>query len=166
MKTKLAFKIGDWVTATHSVEFVYETDQPEQPIDDSVNGYLDDHRIYHRRIHKTEHRIVGQIVGGVTRMLGQYYYSSGGGPDEGPGPPYLSVKSTVFVYLVREGFTNRPRECLPEDLSAIEPRKNELPMRKCNQPPCDERYRELLRDIAKELPRVNGKFVKAAGVLR
>lgn len=157
-----AFNIGDWVTATHCVEFSYETDQPESEcqIDDN---HWEDRRTFHRRVRKVEQQIVGQVVGGRTRPLGEFRNRYSYGTEDGyeEVPSYLEVKSTVFVYLVREGFTNRPIEVLQEDLVKCEPPKRGLPMRKSVQPAIDDKYRQLLSEFAKEMDRTpNGRFAK------
>ncbi len=153
-KIDIAFSVGDWVTARWHVLFDYER---EAVAEDADIWTLNNARQW-RRIQKREREIIGQVVGGAFRQVGEYHGMSGDSED-GPDPAYLAIEEAVFVYLVREGFLNRPLEVLPEDLRSADPLKR-LPRLKSRQPVIDDRYRELMRQAAREMPRANGRFSK------
>jgi len=104
----------------------------------------------------------GIIVGGAYVMEGEV--GIGGHYDSdthyAPEPNYLIVSKTLFVYLVRRGFTNKPLMVLPKDLnfenpllafySSYSPR---IPFRFSRKTERSEENKARLREDMKSVPR-------------
>jgi hypothetical protein len=144
MKIKPKFQIGDWVRVKAYVEFNYDH---EKRVADKTN---------------LEKPIIGQIVGARRKFLGQY--KSGGYDD----PAYLAVSGSIIVWLVRDGYLNKPYEVLEEDVSyyrlldirIIHKSTPILPWRKTNMT-WSESDKADLRKIMKDVPRDSkGRWVK------
>jgi hypothetical protein len=167
-KTKIEFNIGDWIKASASVITEYEPIPGQTDSDASWDRY---HQLKYRKVIKRiEQPICGQIVGGARRAIGRYWPQSGN-PEDGPEQAQLSVDKLVFVYLVREGFLNKPREVLPEDITDHVPfdhhylknQRPKLPHLKSRQPPADDRCRKEMSEAAQQQPKQNGRFIKQPG---
>ena len=154
MKTKPKFNIGDWVRAMAYVEFNY----------DKFGKRMADKT-------KLEQPIIGQIVGARTRFLGTYDSGHPHYPDGDYEAPYLKVKGSIIVWLVTEGYLNKPYEVMEED---IEPwldthvqcirlttaKDPQLPWRKTNMT-WTESDKADLRKIMKNVPRDSkGRWIK------
>ena len=68
-------------------------------------------------LNKLKNPVVGVIVGATYIIEGSYHggYSPFGEDD----PPYLIENKRHFVYLVRQGLTNKPLKVFPKDISII-----------------------------------------------
>lgn len=144
MKVKPKFQIGDWVSIKAYVKFDYPND------------------IRTPFSHKLEKPIIGQIVGARMKFLGQY--KSGGYDDQA----HLAVSGSVIVWLVRDGYLNKPYEVLEEDVSyyrlldirLIHKSTPVLPWRKTNMT-WTESDKADLREIMKDVPRDSkGRWLK------
>jgi hypothetical protein len=137
MKTKPKFQIGDWVKCKAYVTFGYDHEQ--------------------RAVDKTHKPIIGQIVGAKRKFMGQY--KPGGYDDQA----YLSVSSSVIVWLVRDGYLNKPYEVLEEDIELQEVVQNtfkKIPWRKTNMA-WDDSDKAELRKLMKDIPRDSkGRWLK------
>lgn len=148
MKIKPKFQIGDWVRVKAYVEFNY-----------NENGQR------YVTSNKLEQPIIGQIVGARRKFMGQY--KSGGWDDQS----HLSVSGSIIVWLVRDGYLNKPYEVLED---SVEPwydththcirfknaRDPKLPWRKTNMTWTDSDKADL-RKIMKDVPRDSkGRWVK------
>jgi hypothetical protein len=159
MKTKPRFQIGEWVRASSYVKFNY---------DKSSKRVVDKTRL--------EQPIIGQIVGARRKFLGSFfgggvYHSGEYGVDTDWDEPCLQVSGSMIVWLVRDGYLNKPYEVLEEDVepwydthercirfkNAKDPK---LPWRKTNMTWTDSDKADL-RKIMKDVPRDSkGRWIK------
>jgi hypothetical protein len=144
MKIKPKFQIGDWVKCKAYVEFDYN---PEQRVVNKTN---------------LEKPIIGQIVGAKRKFMGQY--KPGGYDDQA----YLAVNGSLVVWLVRDGYLNKPYEVLEEDVELyltedirlIHKSTPILPWRKTNMT-WSESDKAYLRKLMKDVPRDSkGRWLK------
>ena len=144
MKVKPRFMIGDWVKVSAYVKFDYPNN------------------IRTPYVQKLEKPIIGQIVGARMKFLGEHVP---GGYDD---TAYLKVRSSLWVWLVRDGYLNKPHEVmdecvelhLTEDIRLIHKSTPKLPWRKTNMP-WTESDKADLRKIMKDAPRNSkGRWVK------
>jgi hypothetical protein len=146
MKIKPKFQIGDWVRVKAYVKFDYPN---------NVRTPLSQ---------KLEKPIIGQIVGARMKFLGKFV--SGGYDNQS----YLAVSGSVIVWLVRDGYLNKPYEVLEEDVELLTYEywaqctkligKINLPWRKTNMTWTDSDKADL-RKIMKDVPRDSkGRWVK------
>ena len=140
MKVKPKFQIGDWVSIKAYVKFDYPND---------IRTPLS---------HKLEKPIIGQIVGARMKFLGKFV--SGGYDDQS----YLAVSGSVIVWLVRDGYLNKPYEVLEEDVFPDYAMHSEwdrkLPWRKTNMTWTDSDKADL-RKLMKDVPRDSkGRWIK------
>ena len=137
------FKIGDWVRIQAETYLEYDN-----------NG---DRQIIRNPMVRT-----GQVCGAKRRMLGQYkggetkqnYYGGSYDYETDYEQPYLNIKGSIVVWLIRIGYLNKPVEVLEEDIQRIvmEP-KRDLPWLYINSLPWSESDKKELRDIMKDHPR-------------
>lgn len=136
MKTKPRFMIGDWVKVTAYVKFDYPNN------------------IRTPYIQKLEKPIIGQIVGARMKFLGEHVP---GGYDNNA---YLKVRSSLWVWLVRDGYLNKPREVMDECVETYRGSYPKLPWRKTNMT-WTQSDKEDLRKIMKDVPRDSkGRWIK------
>jgi hypothetical protein len=147
MKVKPKFQIGDWVSVRAYVKFDYPND---------IRTPLS---------HKLEKPIIGQIVGARMKFLGKFV--SGGYDDQS----YLAVSGSIIVWLVRDGYLNKPYEVLEEDVELHHDTHEEcfrfthakdpkLPWRKTNMT-WTESDKADLRKLMKDVPRDSkGRWLK------
>lgn len=140
-KKKYKFAIGDWVRSDFETQMI-----------DSEAGI--------RGPKEVQRHIHGQVCGIATRQLGQRVSGSGGGYEGDYDPPYFSVTGVIRLYEVREGMTNKSVLCQERHLCEATADPRGLKLRKVNAYPCDDRYRQQLREAAKDMPRANGRFAK------
>ena len=102
---KPTFKIGDWVKIKAVAFLEYDHNNNRQVLSTPIEK-------------------IGQICGAKRRMLGKYigykpqrsYFGSYDGYDQ----PYLEVKGSIVLWLVRTGYLNKPLEVLEEDIETHE----------------------------------------------
>lgn len=140
-----AFEIGQWVKVKATVSF-------------PVNyGTKRKDAVRHERP-----PILARIVGARYRCIGNRVSGSGSagfdGYDYAPG--YLKVEKKVFVWLVSRGYTNEPMEAFEEDLEAVDGDYLNFPWQFRDIRPWSESAKKEQSELAKSLPRKNGKFAK------
>jgi hypothetical protein len=161
MKKKIRFKIGDWVKVRARTYFYYDKNDERQ-----IEVVLIKEPRY------------GQIVGARRKFLGKFEKPSGvrygfmGEYIEGD-QSYLTVKSSVLVWLVREGYLNKELEVLEEhvghmlnppiekDIFKFEVPKKSIPWIKQDKYNLNEKERNDLKEAMKHVPRdAKGRWIK------
>jgi len=149
---KMTYLIGDWVEVESYVRFYY---------DNSNNRLME--------LVKCDKRTIGQIVGCRKRMLGifrpsQFY-------EDGADQAYLDKAKAVHLWLIREGYYNKPIEALETHIKMYRPlhsqcirpvlsREPKLPSLKIRSF-WGSQARDQMRSIMKNWPRDSkGRWIK------
>lgn len=160
------FQIGDWVLIKNVASTQYckglgDNDNPNCRPDLKCHEceHKDDKYLV-RKPPEIVHSI-GQVVGLTKLQEGRrreggvnHYMSISGVVDEDYEPPYLEVRNTYLVWLVRTGLMNKPFKVLDIDIQKIHGMTNaKLPILCLAQPPFREEDKQFLREVMKDHPR-------------
>ena len=150
-RSKISFKIGDWVRVKARTEVGYET---EEEFEKGKRLGNIKHTRKLRRVPYTHEGVIGQIVGARRKMFGELKGGSTlnsytGAEDYTDG--YLEVQNSVIVWLVRPGYLNKPIEAVEEDIERPgEWISDELPWFSSSFDTSEERREKIRKEMSKD----------------
>ena len=149
---KPRFELGQYVKATATCSMQY----PDRSKEGGYQGRKA------RVVVRSECSFTGWIVGARRRMTGVYHAGESYQSEDGGEyfQPYLEKTKAVNVWLVARSMTNTPVEVLDGDVQPCNDKHKPAPWGIASPPEMDAEYRKMLSDIAKEQPRIKGRFVK------